>query len=336
MLQADLTPFLNRERSTLRILSEDRQRRWLTFAVGSDREDEVFYLLNRATRELKVLAEAPLAGYRDHLALMEPVTFRARDGLLVHGLLAVPPGKYGPQPLVLLVHGGPWAQDHWGFQPTVQFLINRGYAVLQVNYRGSTGYGRDFLLAGTREFARKMHDDLIDGVRWAVERGTADGKRVAIMGASYGGYSALSGAAFTPDVFAAAVDRVGIADMVSLIEDWPRYWRVGDMGFWSRFFGDPRKPEERKPAGRALPAQSRRRNPRAAVDRARRQRCPGAARPFGPHGCRVARSQPQRGVSAVCRRGPRPQPHHQPDRVHARGGAISRPSSRRPGRRRRA
>jgi dipeptidyl aminopeptidase/acylaminoacyl peptidase len=128
----------------------------------------------------------------------------------------------------------------------VQFLANRGYAVLQVNYRGSTGYGRNFLLAGTREFARKMHDDLIDGVRWAIGRGIADPKRVAIMGASYGGYSALSGAAFTPDVFVAAIDRVGISDMVSLIEDWPKYWRAGEMGFWSRFFGDPRNPEERQ------------------------------------------------------------------------------------------
>jgi len=241
-LQADLTPFLTRERSALRILSEDRQRRWLTFVVDSDR-GYTYYLMDRATRQTKMLAESPLSS--EQLAAMEPVTFPARDGRTVHGLLTVPAAAAGPRPLVLLVHGGPWAQDHWGFDPAVQFLANRGYAVLQVNYRGSTGYGRDFLLAGTREFGRKMHDDLIDGVRWAVERGIADPKRVAIMGASYGGYSALSGAAFTPDVFAAAIDRVGIADMVSLIEDWPKYWRVGEMGFWSRFFGDPRKPEER-------------------------------------------------------------------------------------------
>jgi dipeptidyl aminopeptidase/acylaminoacyl peptidase len=244
-LQADLTPYLTRERSALRILSEDRQRRWMTFAAGSDRGDEVVYLLDRATRETKVLAESPLRSYHDQLAPMEPVTLPARDGLTLHGLLTVPLGATGPQPMVLLVHGGPWSQDRWGFDPTVQFLANRGYAVLQVNYRGSTGFGRDFLLAGTREFARKMHDDLIDGVRWAIDRGVADGKRVAIMGASYGGYSALSGVAFSPDVFVAAVDRVGISDMVSLIEDWPKYWRTGDMGFWSRFFGDPRKPEER-------------------------------------------------------------------------------------------
>ncbi len=245
-LQADLRSFLARERSTLRILSEDRQRRWLTFNLDTDRGSDAVYLLDRATGESKVLAQAPLASYRDQLARMEPVTFPARDGLTLHGLLTAPPGTSGARPMVLLVHGGPWAQDRWGFDPTVQFLANRGYAVLQVNYRGSTGYGRRYLLAGTREFARKMHDDLIDGVRWAIERGIADPKRIAIMGASYGGYSALSGAAFTPDVFVAAVDRVGISDMVSLIEDWPRYWRVGGMGFWSRFFGDPSKPEERQ------------------------------------------------------------------------------------------
>jgi len=229
----------------LRILSEDRQRRWMTFAVGADRDDEAVYLIDRATRETKVLAESPLRSYHDQLAPIEPVTLPARDGLTLHGLLTVPLGTTGPRPMVLLVHGGPWSRDRWGFDPTVQFLANRGYAVLQVNYRGSTGFGRDFLLAGTREFARKMHDDLIDGVRWAIDRGVADPKRVAIMGASYGGYSALSGAAFSPDVFVAAVARVGISDMVSLIEDWPKYWRTGDMGFWSRFFGDPRKPEER-------------------------------------------------------------------------------------------
>jgi dipeptidyl aminopeptidase/acylaminoacyl peptidase len=244
-LQADLAPYLARDRSALRVLSEDRQRRWLTFTVHDDRGEETIYLLDRMTRDTKVLAQSPLGALRDQLARMEPVTFPARDGLTIHGLLTIPAGTTGPRPLVLLVHGGPWARDHWGYDSTVQFLANRGYAVLQVNYRGSTGYGRDFLLAGTREFGRKMHDDLIDGVRWAIERGIADPKRVAIMGASYGGYAALSGAAFTPDVFVAAIDRVGIADMVSLIEDWPKYWRTGDMGFWSRFFGDPRRPEER-------------------------------------------------------------------------------------------
>jgi dipeptidyl aminopeptidase/acylaminoacyl peptidase len=244
-LQADLAPYLKRPRTALRILSEDRQLRMVTFAVSSDRDSEAVYFLNRVTGELKVLAESSLGAYREHLAAMEPVTFAARDGRTIHGLLTVPKGATGPQPMVLLVHGGPWSRDRWGYSAPVQFLANRGYAVLQVNYRGSTEFGRDFLLAGTREFGRRMHDDLIDGVRWAVARGIADEKRVAIMGASYGGYAALSGLAFTPDVFAAGVNRVGIADMVSLIEDWPQYWRTGDMGFWSQFFGDPRKAEER-------------------------------------------------------------------------------------------
>jgi len=244
-LQADLAAFLKRPRTALRILSEDRQFRMLTFAVHADRSDDAVYLLNRATQELKVLAKPSLAAHREHLAPMQPVTFAARDGLTIHGLLTVPPGPAGPRPMVLLVHGGPWARDHWGWNPTVQFLANRGYAVLQVNYRGSTEFGRNFLLAGTREFGRKMHDDLIDGVRWAVARGVAVEKKVAIMGASYGGYAALSGLAFTPDVFAAGIDRVGIADVVSLTQDRPPYWELFG-GFWSRFYGDVDNPDDRR------------------------------------------------------------------------------------------
>jgi dienelactone hydrolase len=244
-LQADLAPILSAAPIALHILSEDQQFRWLTFATESDRAGYTHYLLDRASGDLKVLADSPMRPYAEHLARMQPVSFKARDGLTVHGHLTLPAGKTGPHAMVLLVHGGPWLRDRWGFDTTVQFLANRGYAVLQVDYRGSSEYGRTFFLAGTREFGRKMHDDLIDGVRWAVAQGIADSKRVAIMGASYGGYAALLGAAFTPDVFVAAVDRVGIADMVSLIENWPPYWRVDDMGFWSRFFGDPRKPEER-------------------------------------------------------------------------------------------
>jgi dipeptidyl aminopeptidase/acylaminoacyl peptidase len=242
-LQADLAPYVRRPRSTLRILSEDRQWRTITFAIATDREDEAVYLLTRGTGEAKVLAEASVAAYARHLAPMQQVTFPARDGLTLNALLTVPGGASGPRPMVLLVHGGPWARDHWGYNATVQFLANRGYVVLQVNYRGSTEFGRAFLLAGTREFGRKMHDDLIDGVRWAVARGIADEKKVAIMGASYGGYAALSGLAFTPDVFVAGVDRVGIADMISLHTDRPAYWF---RGFWSRFYGDPDNPDDRR------------------------------------------------------------------------------------------
>jgi len=244
-LQADLEPFLRRPRTVLRILSEDRHLRMITFASRSDRSDEEVFLLNRSTQKLEVLAEPSMGAWREHLATMEAVTFPARDGLTLHALLTLPPGAKGPRPLVLLVHGGPWSRDRWGYDATVQFLANRGYAVLQVNYRGSAELGRDHLLAGVREFGRKMHDDLIDGVRWAVARGIADETKVAIMGASYGGYAALSGLAFTPEVFAAGVDRVGVADMISLRTDMPPYWRPYG-GVLSRFYGDPDQPEERR------------------------------------------------------------------------------------------
>jgi dipeptidyl aminopeptidase/acylaminoacyl peptidase len=141
-------------------------------------------------------------------------------------------------PLILDVHGGPWARDNWGFNPEAQWLANRGYAVLQVNYRGSTGFGKRFLHAGDREWAAKMHNDLIDAVNWAIKEGIADPKRVAIYGGSYGGYAALVGATFTPDVFACAVDIVGPSNLVTLLKSIPPYWepmkkvfavRVGDI-----------------------------------------------------------------------------------------------------------
>jgi dipeptidyl aminopeptidase/acylaminoacyl peptidase len=244
-LQADLAPFLKQPRTVLRILSEDRQLRLITFATRTDTSDERVYLLNRVTRSLKVLAEPALAGRAEHLARMEPVTFQARDGVTIHGLLTVPNGARRPRPMVLLVHGGPWSRDYWGFDPEVQLLANRGYVVLQASYRGSEGYGRRFLLAGTREFGRKMHDDLIDGVRWAVAQGVADGRKVAVMGASYGGYAALSGLAFTPEVFAVGVDRVGVADMLSLRLDSPPQWHLS-RGFHTRFYGDPDNADDRR------------------------------------------------------------------------------------------
>jgi dipeptidyl aminopeptidase/acylaminoacyl peptidase len=244
-LQADLGPFLKQPRTVLRLLSEDRNLRLMTFATRTDKTDERVYLLDRTTRDLKVLAEASMAAHAEHLAPMEPVTFPARDGLIVHGLLTVPVGAKRPRPMVLMVHGGPWSRDYWGYDPVVQLLANRGYVVLQVNYRGSDGYGRDYMLAGTREFGRKMHDDLIDGVRWAVALGIADERKVAIAGSSYGGYAALSGLAFTPGVFAAGVDRVGVADMLSLRTDAPPQWYLS-RGFHSRFYGDPDKADDRR------------------------------------------------------------------------------------------
>jgi dipeptidyl aminopeptidase/acylaminoacyl peptidase len=159
------------------------------------------------------------------LAPMQPISYQARDGLTVHGYLTTPVGIPGKNlPAVLLVHGGPWARDMWGYDPEVQWLANRGYAVLQVNFRGSSGYGKAFLNAGNREWAAKMHDDLIDAVNWLVQQSIADPNKIAIMGGSYGGYAALVGLTFTPDVFACGVDIVGPSNLVTLLESFPPYW----------------------------------------------------------------------------------------------------------------
>jgi dipeptidyl aminopeptidase/acylaminoacyl peptidase len=146
-------------------------------------------------------------------------------------------------PLVLDVHGGPWGRDSWGLNPDSQWFANRGYAALQINVRGSTGYGKAFLNAGDREWGGKMHDDLIDAVRWAVDQGIADPKRIAIYGGSYGGYAALAGATFTPDAFRCAVDIVGPSNLITLIQTIPPYWQPMISQFYRRV-GNPDVDEE--------------------------------------------------------------------------------------------
>jgi len=183
------------------------------------------------------------------LSAMRPVTIRSRDGLDLVSYLTLPVGAGAkpakPLPMVLLVHGGPWARDSWGYNSYHQWLANRGYAVLSVNFRGSTGFGKSFLNAGNREWAAKMHDDLIDAVNWAVAQGIADKSRVAIMGGSYGGYATLVGLTFTPDVFAAGVDIVGPSNIVTLLQTIPPYWAPMVEQFAKRV-GDHRTPEGQK------------------------------------------------------------------------------------------
>ncbi|MEG3987486.1 S9 family peptidase [Microcoleus sp. S28C3] len=160
------------------------------------------------------------------LSSIEPISYTARDGLTIHGYLTKPVGVATPVPTVLLVHGGPWARDTWGYNPQAQWLANRGYAVLQINFRGSIGYGKAFLNAGNREWAAKMHDDLLDGVNWLVETGISQPDKIAIMGGSYGGYAALVGLTFSPDVFACAVDIVGPSNLITLLQTTPPYWEA--------------------------------------------------------------------------------------------------------------
>ncbi|NIS65261.1 MAG: prolyl oligopeptidase family serine peptidase, partial [Gemmatimonadales bacterium] len=184
-----------------------------------------YYAFDRRTRTGTFLLHTrpELSDYT--LARMEPIAVAARDGLTIHGYLTLPPGVDAKRlPMVLAVHGGPWHRDTWGYDPEAQWFANRGYACLQVNFRGSTGYGKRFLNAGNREWGGKMHDDLVDAVHWAVEQGIADPDRVAIYGGSYGGYAALVGATFTPELFRCAIDIVGPSNLITFIETIPPYW----------------------------------------------------------------------------------------------------------------
>jgi len=173
---------------------------------------------------------------------MHARVLKSRDGLDLVSYLTLPPGvdpdgagkPRQPVPMVLDVHGGPWGRDDWGFNPTHQFFANRGYAVLSVNFRGSTGFGKAFVNAGNREWAAKMHDDLIDAVDWAIAEKIADSKKVAIFGGSYGGYATLVGMTFTPDKFACGVDIVGPSNLVTLLNTIPPYWEPGVQMFKDR------------------------------------------------------------------------------------------------------
>ena len=219
-------------------------RRWVVSFLH-DTEPDVTFLYDHSTgRSRRLHQPYPHLDPAD-LAPMTPVTIPSRDGLALPSYLTLPVGiEPVGLPLVLLVHGGPWLRDRWGYNPRVQLLANRGYAVLQVNMRGSTGFGKSFTRAAIREFAGKMHDDLVDGVRWAVEQGIADPDRVAIFGGSYGGYSALVGATFTPEVFAAAIDYCGISDLVEFLRKVPVYWRNILANSWFLYVGDPADPDD--------------------------------------------------------------------------------------------
>ncbi|HKB01764.1 MAG TPA: S9 family peptidase, partial [Gemmataceae bacterium] len=217
-----------------------------TWLVAYNRDDgpTAYYTYDRKAKKGEFLFTNQPKLEKVKLAQMEPVEYKAQDGMTIRGYLTKPVGVEPKNlPTVLLVHGGPWARDTWRLDPMVQWLANRGYAVLQVNFRGSTGYGKEFLNAGNREWAGKMHQDLIDGVNWLVKMGVADPKKVAIAGGSYGGYATLVGLSFTPDVFACGVDIVGPSNIVTLLKTIPPYWAPLKALFTKRV-GDLEKEEE--------------------------------------------------------------------------------------------
>jgi len=213
-------------------------RNWVASYVR-DTVSAQFFHYDRPRKRVRLLFTARPALDKSPLVRMEPVVVRARDGLDLVCYLSRPRGaaKGRPTPMVLYVHGGPWARDVWGLYTTHQWLANRGYAVLSVNYRGSTGFGKAFVNAANLEWGGKMHDDLIDAVDWAIAQGIAERARVAIYGGSYGGYSALVGATFTPEKFACAIDLVGVPNLITFLNTIPDYWKPWQT-VWKTRMGD--------------------------------------------------------------------------------------------------
>ncbi|MEO1247461.1 MAG: S9 family peptidase [Pseudomonadota bacterium] len=235
------------------VSATDDMSKWIVHDDATDRSG-AYYLYDRDTRTVGKLLEQRPELSTQTLAPMQALEIESRDGLTLVSYLTLPAGSDAdgdgrPEealPMVLAVHGGPWARDNYGYSSWHQWLANRGYAVLSVNYRGSTGFGKEFTRAAIKEFAGKMHDDLIDGVQWAVEAGVADPDKVAIAGGSYGGYATLIGVSFTPDTFACGVDIVGPSSLATLIESFPEYWKPFLEGTWYTYVGDPAVPEERE------------------------------------------------------------------------------------------
>ncbi len=226
--------------------SKTLDERKVLVSVGSDVNPGATYLYNRDAKTLtfqfKPRPKLPV----EYLARMKPIRYKSTDSLEIPAYLTLPKGVEPKDlPLMVVPHGGPWARDFWGYNPYAQFLANRGYAVLNVNFRGSTGFGKSFLNAGNGEWGMKMQDDLTNGVKYLVERGIADKDRVGIMGGSYGGYATLAGLTFTPDVYSVGISIVGPSNLLTLLESIPPYWEAIRNVFFTRM-GDPNTPEGKK------------------------------------------------------------------------------------------
>jgi dipeptidyl aminopeptidase/acylaminoacyl peptidase len=194
----------------------------------SDKSLGAYYIFDRPADKLTKIADVSPWLEDNEMAVMLPVTYQSRDGLTIHGYLTLPKGytieTARNLPVIINPHGGPWARDSWGFNPEIQFLANRGYAIFQMNFRGSTGYGKSFWEASFKKWGLDMQNDVTDGTKWLIEKGIADPKRLAIYGASYGGYATLMGIVKEPDLYAAAVDYVGVSNLFTFMKTIPPYW----------------------------------------------------------------------------------------------------------------
>ena len=274
----------------IEIIDRSADNRLMTVFYERDAESGEFALLDRQTRNVRSLFRQRKALADVALQKMQPVIIPARDGLRLNGYLTLPNAGASGLPMVLVIHGGPYLRDVWGFNSVHQWLANRGYAVLSVNYRGSTGFGKAFVTAADKEWGGKMHDDLIDAVDWAVGQGIADPKRVGFFGGSYGGYSALTAATKTPEVFACIVDLFGISNLITFMATIPPYWGPW-FSIWKNRLGDPATEQ-----GRAFLTE---RSPLTHIDR--------AVRPIliaqGMQDVRVVAAESEQMVAALKKRG---------------------------------
>jgi dipeptidyl aminopeptidase/acylaminoacyl peptidase len=209
----------------VRFASENKAEDKFMIRTFSDKTRGEYYLYDKVSNELTLLAELSPWINANNMCDMTPINYTSRDGLNIQGYLTLPKGSNGKlMPVVVNPHGGPWARDHWGFNPEVQFLANNGYAVLQMNFRGSTGFGKAFFESSFKQWGKTMQDDISDGVKWMIDEGIADPDNIAIYGGSYGGYATLAGLCFTPELYAAGVDYVGVSNLFTFMKTIPPYW----------------------------------------------------------------------------------------------------------------
>ena len=210
----------------VRVAGFNREEDKCLVRTFTDRSRGAYYFYDLKSKDFRKLADVGAWLNEQDLVPMKPIKYQSRDGLTINGYLTLPKGMPARNlPVVVNPHGGPWFRDTWGYNPEVQFLANRGYAVLQMNFRGSTGYGRKFWEASFKQWGKAMQDDITDGVQWLIKQGIADPKRIGIYGGSYGGYATLAGLTFTPDLYAVGVDYVGVSNIFTFIKAFPPYWK---------------------------------------------------------------------------------------------------------------
>ena len=321
-LQAALEARLPGRRVAVTGMSRDERR--VIVRTFSDKSLGASYLYDHAAGRLEKLAELSPWLNESELADVRPIRFMSRDGLTIHGYLTLPKGANpGRLPVVVNPHGGPWTRDVWRFNPEAQFLANRGVGVLQINFRGSTGYGKAFWEAGFKQWGGKMQDDITDGVGWLIQEGIADPQRIAIYGASYGGYAVLAGLAFTPDLYACGIDYVGVSNIFTLLETLPPYWELGRRMMYE-MVGDPVEGPGTPDAGVA--GLSRRKDQGPAAGGPGRQRPPGQEGRVGPDRAGAAAKGGRCRLHREGQRGPRVPQRGEPLRLLPPNGRVPGPA----------